>query len=645
VWVQPFSGGPTRKWKGESFEKDHRRVDPNGFRLLEHAKPEQINTWLKSASVDLLNAILLDELARGQEGLKRSVLRTYLSDYLEGDQLEELIKQANKLLETATDFDSKGEGTNLIFVASVGSSSTNARMVERFDKLRLWHIPARSKSIDDKAEIDEQLNRIGQLLAIPIESEDAILAQSDERSHATTAAGRIVGDGHGLLPDAAIANIEAQLLGLIEQPGGWGQLSHCVAAAQCRIITLVESPKLLAEAVWYPNLSSKSRRLALERYTELEPNDHKLLRVECRGANSTTSSHAKAIDAAVGGCPDPHRLAPLAIHRLSALSDTSWMEGSKTPNLSGLLDERPYPTVLGWLVDLFSEGIRPNIEKLRKTINALVVDGPDSSTDLDGLLRVLGAGALLWGSRSGQFTPFAKLCSPARLERLTQDYFSDLAERSQEVLVPHIEALFACEPLGNGARKASAEELHRLLQESRNWHESSRLFLQFADHTENLSAELQEANRLSNSLDHARLLLNEAQATDNEEIARRIKAGLLAESAENDRKQTVRHAEVLAGIMTALQQAAQRTEDENAQRLFKRLESKLEKMVSLRLKWSFISRFSEPIPTEPGLCEVQGESGAPYVAVVGIQRIDEGTKEVLLRAIAFRRNAGPAEGS
>jgi len=629
VKVRPLGCASTLQWPPGLVEKECRTIARDGFRAAEYSESSRVQAWIQSPGEELLVAMLRDEQARGELGLRRRFVRAYLDAHVQGEALKEIADQLGSLLETSASFERRGEGHNLVYALSKDEVPLESSLRARIVALEIWPVVQSRNFSRDRAV--HEATRI-------------LDAWSRERNLPEAAArlGRLIAGGDGIFPYALMERAKKALVPPARHGPAWGAFRAANARAQAAALASTDDRSVLAVAVWHPAVHRRARTVAIEAYLESPDDLERLARVVLPGSPHP-EERLRAFDEAIA-CALPEfapGLARIAFRQICRIR-TGSVELPPIPAFLSLVAVSPHGVLLDWIANAIAHNARP-VNAFSWAERIAEAAGLPSAT-LHSAIKSIAVGAFLTGNEDGFTGPYAVTYDeqPKRMEQQLDEAFRRLRDLPESN--DHYDELAhaVLETLESGATtKHTAGAVDRYLELAK----ADRILKHIANtlrSLHNLAFRLREERdkALERASDdaHARHVLGLRQQELSQNNLEAAKAEAERQVADRLRDFTLRSAGTLAEAISAVQTIVNNLDAGDPARMH--LGALERRLVALarRWRWEPIGRAWEPVVVEPELHEVTGESpGRPVVVTVGIRSTKPEGGEVILRAKVVRK--------
>lgn len=617
--VRPLGSTAAVRWNPGLVEKEARLVAPDGFRVVEYANPDRAQALLADPGLELLRLFARDELARGEDGLKKSVVRTYLRDHLEGPALERAMETLGELLDTSPAFERTGERKDLKYVLRSDDTPADAAVLSRISQLGL---PYAAASRDQLIEVVERLL--------------ADWRRDRGQPEAVACMGRVASGARDLLTPDAIRKVVDALVPTDD--ASWGSFRLVNAAAQSAVIEGHREKKdFLRIAALHPSVHPEARVVAMEALIAEEKGVESLLRVSLPG-EASPAEQAIALDEAVRISPPTSRaqMGRVAFVRLCRIKSLPDVDLPALVEMSGVA---PAGVIIEWVAAALSA--RARADRVLRRANLIGRRHGLPPDWLNLAVKSLQVGAFLTTAKDALTGPFAALATetPTVLESWLEAGHRRIHGVPEED--PELD-LFAGRVLNPEAdtdtrARATAVYLERAVA-GRRWPHLQQTLKEMASLVARMKAERDEALRLADDLGHARLIVARDQAAVAAQIAASAESEARRKVAEQLAEFERRAASTLSEALSALQTVGGNlAQDEPARNQVLAIEKRL---LALARRWSWepIGRAWEEVEVDPALHDVAGApEGQPVVATVGIRSVDPYDGRVILKARVVRR--------
>ena len=242
ILARPSGSAATRRWSA-ALASDLRPVARDGWRAQELENPDRLRAWLEDDPGRALNVLARDELAAGEAGIRRRVIRVYLEDLVLPAEVDRLVDHLSKQLEVSEHFVRTGERSSLVFVP-VGPEGPDERQVREL--LASLGLPEDSGG-DVDALVDGQMHRL-----------------ASGAHEAAAALGKLLVHAGRLISEERRANILASITPRAGQPETWARFWPLTGAAQALVVRELEDLAVLGVLPWLSGTRPEVRPLALD---------------------------------------------------------------------------------------------------------------------------------------------------------------------------------------------------------------------------------------------------------------------------------------------------------------------------------------------------------------------------------------------
>ena len=624
--VQPIGNRTELQWTPGLVEKECRPIARNGFRAAEFNDLDRLQNWLREPGKALLIAMLRDEQARGEPGLRRRYVRAYLEPHIRSESLDDIVERLGSLMDTAPVFGKQGEGHNLVYVLNDDEAPLEASLGERLMALDLW-----PSSTCKRLTLPAAIDRV----------ENFLEEWKDSPAHAVAAAqlGRLVSGGEGIFPTGLLERATQALVPGARDGAAWKAFRSVNRDAQLAVLRSTVDGTVHRIAAWHPSVHRDARAHSVAFCTSKPKLFERLQKAVLPGSPSV-EDRLRALDEAIACAPRHHapQLARMAFRQLARIRPGS-VEVPPLPAMMSLVNVSPTGVLLDWLSQAIADGVRP--ANALEWADRFAAAAGVPKTDLEAAINAVAVGSFLLAPRDAFAGPLADYYDEhsAGIEQLLDNGYRRVrgVQTSREELERLASA--ALDPEATAVKAAMAADRYvEMARECRAREHLEATVLRAIETSTAHRIERDEANKKAADPDHARRVLEVEQESLVLQDRESLKADVERDQAEHTQALIKRSATTLAEIITAVQtiQKALEAQDDAHQKLLS-LEKRL-LALTRRWHWEPIGRAWEPVTPDAKLHDISGEGdSAPVVVTVGIRTVQQRGGDVVIKAKAVRR--------